>query len=366
MFTEKDLRELLDCNAPDAVLSVFLNTDPSLGNADSYKLRLRNMLKKVRLTEDVAAVERYINMEYDWSGRGIAIFSSSKIGFFRAYPMAIPLHDRVQIGDSPVIKPLANLLDSYGGYGVALVDKQGARLFSFHLGELKEQEGMLGDSVKRIKRGASSSMVGRRGGGSTDSSAMDETIDRNMREAAEFSIDFFESNDVRRILIGGTDDNIALFRSQLPKAWQSLVVGTFSANMSASHAEIHSKAIEIGRAENKKRVQRLLDIMVTNTAKGQGAVIGIRDVLSAVSSGRIKTLICVNDYHEAGYICKSCGILTVEPAEHCEGCGESIEYVPDIVEAAIAYTLRSGGEVELIHDFPYLEGDNKIGAILRY
>ena len=45
-----------------------------------------------------------------------------------------------------------------------MVDKQGARLFYFHLGELREQEGVLGESVKRTKRGGGSQAAGRRGG----------------------------------------------------------------------------------------------------------------------------------------------------------------------------------------------------------
>ncbi len=365
MFNENDLRELLDCSAPEAVLSVYLNTDPSLGNADAYKLRLRNMLKEVTLSEDVEVVERYINTEYDWSGRGIAIFSSVKNDFFRAYALAIPVHDMVQVGDMPIIKPLANLLENYGGYGVVLIDKQGARLFSFNLGELREQEGVLGEVVKRMKRGGASSMGGRRGG-TGQAKAMDETIDRNMRDAAEFTVTFFEENNVRRVLIGGTDDNIAQFRSQLPKAWQSLVVGTFAASMTASHTDVFTKAFEVGREADKKRVRYLTEILITGAAKGQGAVIGLEDTLEAVSGGRVKTLVLVENFHSPGYACKDCGILTITPHEHCTGCGEAVDSVSDVVEAAVAATLRSSGEVEILHDVANLDGMNKIGAILRY
>ncbi len=35
-------------------------------------------------------------------------------------------------------------LEEYRNIGVALVDKQGARFFCFHLGELVDQEGILG------------------------------------------------------------------------------------------------------------------------------------------------------------------------------------------------------------------------------
>jgi len=157
-----------------------------------------------------------------------------------------------------------------------------------------------------------------------------------------------------------------MFRSLLPKAWQSLVVGTFSGSMTASRAEIHDKAIEIGRAANKKRVQKLLDALVTSSAKGQQAVTGISAVLEALSGGRIKTLVSVDNYHEVGYRCLDCGIITADQTERCQACGGPLEVVPDVVEEAIALTLRSGGDVEIIQDLPFVDGANKIGAILRY
>ena len=147
MFTDAELRELLELNVPESVLSVYLNTEPSQGNADAYRLRLRNMLKEVHLLDDVSAVENYIRTQYDWSGRSIVIFSCAAKGFFRAIPLALPIRDLVQVGDRPSVKPLANLLENYGGYGVVLVDKQGARLFSFHLGELVNTRGLGGENA---------------------------------------------------------------------------------------------------------------------------------------------------------------------------------------------------------------------------
>jgi len=365
MFNESDLQELLEFNAADSVLSVYLNTDPSLGNTDAYKLRLRNMLKEVDLPEDVARIEHFFNAEFDWSGRGIAIFSCAAEDFFRAYPLAIPVHDMVHVGDSPSVKPLANLLDTYGGYGVVLVDKQGARLFSFHLGELKEQEGVVGETVKRIKRGGASSMHGRRGGAG-QGRVMDETVERNMRDIVDFSVRFFEENNVRRILISGTDDNVAMFRGLLPKAWQSLVVGTFAMSMSASHSEVLEKAIEIGQESDQRREKYLLKTLTTGAAKGQGAVIGLEETLAAISHGRVKTLVMVEHLHHPGYHCKGCDLLTTDPAEKCINCGEITEPVADIIEAATKHTLRSSGDVEILHTMATLDGQEGIGAILRY
>jgi hypothetical protein len=138
MLNESTLQELLDITEDNGVLSVYLNTEPSQGNADAYKLRLRHMLEQVNLPKDKEAVETYINTQYDWAGKSVAIFSCVKQNVFRSYPLSIPIRNAVHAGDRPGVRPLAHLLDNFGGYAVILVDKQGARYFYFHLGRNQE------------------------------------------------------------------------------------------------------------------------------------------------------------------------------------------------------------------------------------
>ena len=285
---------------------------------------------------------------------------------FRSYPLAIPLSSRMRVNNHPAVKPLADLLDSYGGYGVVLVDKQGARLFFFHLGALREQEGVLGETVKRTKKGGASSFPGRRGGTAGQTDYVDEIIDRNMRDAVEFAVHFFEENHVRRILIGGTDDNISLFRSMLPKAWQSLVVGTFASSMAASHLEVLSRAMQVGREAEKKREMRLIDLAITNSAKGANGVVGINDTLEAVQAERIQTLLIMEGYHSPGFQCGGCGYLTSLRHDVCPICGGEFEEIQDAVELAVHRVMQNGGDVEVIHEGPALEEVGKIGALLRY
>jgi hypothetical protein len=89
-----------------------------------------------------------------------------------------------------------------------------------------------------------------------------------MKDAADFAVSFFEANKTRRILIGGSDENISLFRSQLPKAWQSLIQGTFPISMTASHAEVLKKALEIGQEYEQEKEIKLVTAVITTAAKG--------------------------------------------------------------------------------------------------
>ncbi|HWQ45599.1 MAG TPA: hypothetical protein VN376_01965 [Longilinea sp.] len=366
MFTESDLRDLLGFVSPTPVLSIYLNTDPSEGNMEASKLRLRNMLKLVDLPEDEAIVERYFQHEYDWSGKGVVVFSSSAQQFFRAFSLAVPVRNWIYVGDRPSIKILADLFDVYAGYGVALVDKQGARFFHFHLGELREQEGILGEEIKHIKRGGASTVHGQRGGSAGQAGYEHEAIDRNMKDAAAFAAHFFEEKHIRRILIAGTDENVNLFRSQLPKSMQSLVMGTIPLAMTASHAEVLERALTIGKEVEKKKETILVDRLITLSAKGKEAVVGLEKTLEAVNESRVHTLVIVSEFRKAALRCPKCKTLVITQTSNCPVCDSAYEKVVDVIDLMVHQVMQKGGEVEVIQESEALSKAGSIGAILRY
>lgn len=366
MFTENDLQELLDFRAKNSMLSIYLNTDPTQGSADGYKLRLRNMLKEVDRKEDVEAVERYFDFEYDWYGKAVAVFSCQSADFFRAYSFAVPIQNRIRIGERPHVKPLADLLDAYGGYGVVLVDKQDARLFYFHLGELQEEEDLRGTDIRRTKRGGSSQFPGRRGGIAGRTNYVEEATERNLKDTAELATRFFAEKNVRRVLIGGTDETVNQFRNHLPKSWQSLVVGTFPIQKTASQSEVLEIALEVGLEADRKREAQLLNMIVTSAAKGHGGVVDLEDTLNALHDGRIQVLVIREGYRAPGFRCEGCSYLTSEKISECPFCGNVFEKIPDAVELAVSRVLRSGGDVEVIRSSNIHTDFKDMGATLRY
>jgi hypothetical protein len=184
MLTEQSLAELIAYRPERDILSVYLNVDPSTGSADTYRLHLRQLLKEFedRAAQDTEAILRFILYEYDWQGRGLAIFSNTADNFFRSFPLALPVRSRARLLNRPYVKPLADLMENYGNFGVAVVDKQGARLFHFHIGELQEQEGVLGEVVRHTKRGGGSQAAGRRGGTAGQTRYSEEVAERNLKD----------------------------------------------------------------------------------------------------------------------------------------------------------------------------------------
>jgi peptide chain release factor subunit 1 len=365
MFSEKDLQALLDYSTKSQVLSVYLNTDPTSVNTEATKLRLRNLLKTVNIPEDVQAVEDYINLEFDWAAKGLVLFSEQAADFFQTYQFGLSVPDKIYVGDRPTIRPLVRLMDTFSGWSVVLVDKQGARLFSFNLGELGEMDGVAGDQVKQTKRGGGNAMHGRMGG-SDASAKVENIIDQNIKEIIEYTTAFFNQNRIRRIMIGGTDDNIARFREELPKSYQSLVVGDFPMDMTAAHADVMAQATKEALNAQKKLNQALVEQAITLAAKGRSGVTGLDDTLNAIHEGRVKTLLVSQDFEKAGYRCTGCGYLTTQNLEKCSFCGGSFSKIESAVEMAVQETLQKNAEVKVMTEAPELDKAGYIAAIMRY
>jgi peptide subunit release factor 1 (eRF1) len=367
MLTERDLQELVSYRPKHNVLSVYLNVDPSGGAADAHKLRLRQLLKEFesRQPKDVEAINRFVEHEYDRSGRGLVLFSCAPDTFFRSFTLNIPVRERARALKRAYVKPLADLWDNYGNYGVILVDQQGARFFHFHLGELREQEGTLGEEVRHIKQGGGSQASGRRGG-SHAATSQPQAIERNLKETAKLASDFLKESNVRRILICGTDATVARFQEHLSKSWRSLVVGTFPMSITSGLPQILERSLETAREAERQREAKLVAAMITAAAKGQDGVIRLDDTLSSVHAGRVQTLIIHDGFRAAGYRCQGCDYITTQKLDQCPFCEDTFEKIVDAVEHAVRRVLESNGEVEVVHANPALERAGSIGALLRY
>jgi len=370
VFSENDLQELVGFHSEESpLLSLYLNVDPTKHTTDEYKLVLRGLLREVAgqaLRKDIAAVERYFDHEYDWQGRGVVMFSCLEQDFWRAYPLAVPVENHVYVGQRPYIKPLTDILDAYGRYGVVLVDQEGARLFLFQLGELQETSGTLGEEVKRMKHGRASA-AGRRGGVTARTGRRQEEIaQRNLKEAAELTAKFFEGGRCSRIILGGTEQNVAQFQGMLPRDLQERVVGSFPTVMTASETEVLDRSLKIIAEVEREREKELVESAITAAAKGGAGVIGLADTLGAVYEGRVHILLVAEGYRAAGYRCQQCGYIAAQAKKKCPFCGSRVEQIDDAVDLIVRGVIDQGGQVEVVRDSPALEKAGHIGALLRY
>jgi hypothetical protein len=368
VLTEHDLQELIGFRSLHPVLSVYLHVDPTGGSSDTHKLRLRQMLKELGdgAAVDAQAVQNFVEHEYGWSSRSLALFSCAPAAFFRAYGLMVPLRSRARFVDRPYLKPLVDLFDSFGNIGVAVVDLRGVRLFHFHLGELREEGGALGEPVRHVKRGGGSEMPGRRGGIAGRTRHAETVVERNLQDSARIAAAFFQDQKVRRILLGGTEETLAPFTALLPRIWQAMLLGTFHVGMDAGSSQVMERAMAVAQRAEREKEARIAEALVTAAAKGREAVAGLSATLSAVVAGQVQTLVFRDGLRAAGWVCTGCGSVGVDPAAACPFCGKRLEPITDVVEHAVRRLLVDGGEIEVLPANGDFEIPGGIGAFLRY
>jgi len=362
MILEKDLVELAAFRAPSApILSLYLNVDPHRRTTEKYKLALRNQLDSVaELADpaDLARVERYFDLEYNWQGRGVACFSCQAADFWRAYPLWVPVEDAVFVGEHPYVKPLNDVMGTYARHGVALISREGARFFIFEQGEVEEIGSLLGEDVKRHKQGGWASSRYQR--------HEDAAAYRNLKEAAEATVNFCREHDCQRLILAGTEKTVAQFQPLLPKALQEQIVGSLAIDMTATPAEVAERSLELAQQVAQQRRAALVEQVITATAKGSWGALGLADTLRLLEEGRVHHLVLAEGYHATAHQCEHCGYMTVEAMERCVFCGGKMRLLKDAVNAIVCRAIERGVEVTTVRDNDGLEKAGSIGAILRY
>jgi peptide subunit release factor 1 (eRF1) len=362
MITKAELQQLIDFEPTEhPVLSLYLNVDPSRRSKDKYMLWLRKHLKEISGQADPADIERvehYFGFEYGWQGKSVACFACTKTGLWQAFPLAVPMEDGVFVGSLPYIKPLTDLMDRHEPYGVALVDREGARLFKIHMGEIVETAGTLGEETKRHKQGGWAAQKLQR--------YEDIQASHNLRSAANVAIDFFQQGQSRRIILAGTEGTVAQFHSLLPRAWQDKVVGTVPMDMNTSEMEVLNKSKAIIDAATARERAALVERIITSAAKGEGAAVGMSATLAALQEERAHTLVIAEGFSAPGHRCIQCGYVAAVHEGICSYCGGEMISVDDAVEYAVKRMLELGGQVESVRNDDALAEAGSIGALLRY
>lgn len=366
---EKELRELAKIQTEVPILSVYLNVDPTQRTSEEYLLSLRQMLKQVEgqaAPEDIAAVRQYFEHEYDWSGRGVVVFSCASAGFWRDYVLAVPVASGVTLARRPYLSPLAGLMDAYGRFAVMTVERKGARFLLFHLGELVAEEEYEGEAVRKLKKGrGSSGGASRRGGAPVSSRHEEEVALRNLRGAAQAASRFYRRHKPDRVILGGAEPTVSQFRDLLTKELQEKVVGTIGIDPGATERDVLERSLPVLRKVERDREEAVVEAVFTAAAKGREGVIGLDETLSAAHEGRVRVLVIDRDFHEPGYRCDHCGYLTTHSPGTCPFCGGTFVEIPDAAEAVVTKVIEEGGEIEVVDNHPRL-AQAGVGALLRY
>ncbi len=361
MLTDVDVRTVVEFESHDhPVLSVYLNIGPQRRSADAYKLTLRTLLAQAEgaSPEDVKRVQNYVEMGYNWQGRGLVMFSCAAHDFWWAKSFGVPVQDSASASWRPVVRQLASLLDTYERYGVIQIDSEGARLFIFHMGNLEAADGYLGEEVKLHRAGGwAAARYQRHEKGQAQ---------HNLQEVAEMAEGFYRRTDTRHLILAGTDKNVAIFRELLSNRLRSMVVGAINVATNATPSEVRDKAVDLVKHASEMNDIAIADEIVGLANRGGNAVTGLAETLTAVQTMRAAHVAVLGSYAQPAYRFVDSGNIVLELVEDGELGSGRVQELPDAVDSVLRRAMAQGIGVTILDAHEGLVKVGKIGALTRY
>ena len=352
------------------VLTAYLGHGPDLDELRTIPTRLKALVGEARgaLYGDDRALRRDLDELQAMGselggdlGRGTALVVSGELGLREHVVLPAPVRDRLVIDATPYLGPMEAILDQFHQYAAAVVDRRGANLYRFHLGELQAWEELAADEpIRKDNYGGFAGYAERRVRAHADAVAR-----RLFQTVAERIADLARTGAFDLLVVGGTPQNTTALVGELPPDVAALLAGTFTLDPNtATPSDVRDRCREVAAAHDATLDAELVEQILGLTAAGGRGAAGIDDVLQAANLGAVDRLLVDATGTQPGVACSACGAVA-RSGERCGLCGSATRAAADLVDAIAERVRATGGGVRyVLADTPL--ADHVVAAALRY
>jgi peptide subunit release factor 1 (eRF1) len=348
----------------DPVTSVYLNTDGArFPRASDYETRLDALLRDVvasadddSVDADAAAIRTWVTDEFNRDGvKGLGMFASGGTIVDRIHT-AEPFRNIAKVGDTPYVVPLQAMLGRYMHIGLALIERDSARLFRYRLGRIVEYHEVDSDVPGQSDGGGwSQARLARQ---------VDNAVLHHFKEASDTIRQVHEDDPFDALVLAGPQAEVDQFRKTLHPYLEAVVHGKAAGISSTPAKDDLLKAFaEVEQARVSARRKELLERLAAGDGQAEDTVHGLADVIEACNQRRIETLFVVEGAGQPGY--RSATDMLALESEQAEAYGGPVERVPDLIDEVIEQCVLSDARIELFRDDSRLDGD-PVAALLRF
>ncbi|MGV0790901.1 MSMEG_1130 family ribosome hibernation factor [Mycolicibacterium sp. XJ1819] len=319
---EDSLRDLSRQTDELGVLSVYLDTDarddPNLrGTAIDLKNRYRELQRRLGESESdhsgavVAALERlWPHMEHltapFGSGRSRMAFVALDSDWTLQLHSAMPVSNRLVLGDGPFLHPLLEMLDEGRPAGVVVVGADQARISEWRLGSLHSLSTLEQDYVQ-----APHERAGHLGGGPAGQFNSPKREQRQSRERVqterfvdeviEAAAKLADERRWERILVSGGDRLTESATSKFPQPLRDKVFADSRVLSGLDDAALATTVTKWAHDQHAERERGLLS-RVRDAAGTGAAAVGLSEVAAALNAGRVAHLVYDPEVRYAGTV----------------------------------------------------------------
>lgn len=373
MISTADVERLRErAPTPDSpVLSVYLDVDQTrAANLQReflavLKARLRALEQRLppavreEFQADATRVQRFV-ADAPPRGKMLVVFADDSSGFFWSRDVRVPLSTDVRWDPAPYVRPLVEALDEYERYGIVLVDKEEARLFTVFLGEIEEERAALAAAEVRHKKASGtdhwrSQMHFQR--------QDDMHVHHHLRHTAALMEEVARAHGFDRLLLAGPVEATSALARLLPPGLGRRVVGTLRLAVDTPPDEVLRATLAVA-----ERAERDTEDALVARLREEG-VAGVQTTLLAFQEGRVGMLLYAEGFAARGSECTRCRALFPAGADTtCGYCAGRLAPVDDLVGRAVERAGEWSARVEKVRGAAAgkLLGAGGMGAIPRF
>jgi len=352
------------------VLSLYLNLDPSqFATPPARKTSVRSLLdeaeRRVRernsLTHDdrmalQASLERATAfLENDLPSDGahaLAVFASEQNGLFDALKLPRSVPNRVAIGHSPLVGPLARLARRER-WCLALVNRRDARIFRGSPDGLREIQQIHDDVSGQHDQGGWSQARYQRG--------IEKEKDDHLKDTGDALMRHFKRQPFERLIVGGPREVVTDFEQKLHHYLRERLAGRIEVDVRSNPDQVLEAARPLIEKLEQERERKALDKL------GERGATGLENVLPPLNERRLEVLILDEQFGGVtGVQCLECGWLGLE-GDRCPADGSELAQLEDLTEAMIELSVQQAADLLAVrHERGALEAHGGAAALLRF
>lgn len=319
MVTREDLNKLY-CR-PDRTTNSVLTLYLSVASA-KYPHKLQTMLEQlkisiydhfdaVHLLAAVQKVEEFFST-YQPRGQALTLIFDRTDSFLWVRELQVALGNVVHWGVRPYLRPLAEALDDFPYYAVAVLDKSTLRLFTVALHEIEEYRKPRAGIVNAIQR-------------------------------------MIRSKRISHLILAGPPETTTELRHSIPKWLQRMVIDSIHLPHTAEPAEVLQQTLPIAEEFKRKEESEIVRDLTVQPAEGSWAVTGLGKTLDLLNRGHIWQLIYAEGLRGHALQCRQCAAIFSEGCEYCLYCGSSLEAVGNLLDCIRRHSIARGVRVRKLN-----------------
>jgi peptide subunit release factor 1 (eRF1) len=360
------------------VVSVYLLVDGSRVIKKDYQTKLNSMIaaarenieadanldrsRKREVFDTLEKVKAYINDKFRAdSTRTVAVFSSSE-GLWEEFRIPIIMRSKIIVDPKPYTQNIRSLINNSKRYGVLLLNREKAQIYSIYLGEISQHlAAFISDVPSKVNFRSQAAfrekkILGR----------LEEKLHHYFKQVNDKAMELFKEKKFDYLILAGRREIIPQFTNYLHNYLQSNCIGSIDTEPDSNISLIKQKAKEVIERFEIKSKNDLVDRLIEEYNPNRIGVLGIDAVVKYLLIEQIRTLVYDRQFTHEGYVCNKCGYITIEKKERCPYCKGDLIFYSDIVDEVVEVALGQGCEIVDIEGNKKLVKAGSIGAVLRY